>query len=331
MLYVTPQSKNDETRYLPAIYLTAHQLLSSCTNSYIFKNLNLTMKNLTLTLEESLVFKVLLLAGYDQSDSELEKVEERQYDMRRMLAAATSANATRYYFTILELQLKQVRLSVLTSKKLSSELKSIKRKMGLTLVRFEHASVNLEPFVRQHPFETSRFLLDCITKHYKEELKSQAMKILGSTDFLGNPSGFLADVSEGVSELVHEGSVGGLVWNVTHGMANSTAKVTGSLSDAVGHVTMDDKHEEHRQKLRLMQTAHSTDHIMAGLKGLGLGLYGGLTSIVSQTYTGATQEGLPGFISGFAKGMVGTVTKPAIGLLDLASSTSLAVRDSSKK
>ena len=37
VLYVTPQSKNDETRYLPAIYLTAHQLLSSCTNSYIFK------------------------------------------------------------------------------------------------------------------------------------------------------------------------------------------------------------------------------------------------------------------------------------------------------
>ena len=52
---------------------------------------------------------------------------------------------------------------------------------------------------------------------------------MGSTDFLGNPSGFLADVSEGVSELVHEGSVGGLVWNVTHGMANSTAKVTGKL------------------------------------------------------------------------------------------------------
>ena len=55
------------------------------------------------------------------------------------------------------------------------------------------------------------------------------MVILGSTDFLGNPFGFLADVSEGVSELVHEGNVGGLVWNVTHGMANSAAKVTGKL------------------------------------------------------------------------------------------------------
>ncbi|XP_042225636.1 vacuolar protein sorting-associated protein 13D-like isoform X3 [Homarus americanus] len=330
VLYVTPQNKNDDTRHLPAIYLTANQVLSSCTNAYIFKNLMVTTKTLTITLEETLLFKLFLMAGYDQSDSELEKVEEHQYDMRRMLAAATSVNATRYYFTNLELQLSQVRLSVLTSKKLSPELMNIKRKMGLTLVRFENASVNLEPFIRCHPFETSHFLFDCITKHYREELKSQAMKILGSTDFLGNPFGFFADVSEGVSELVHEGSVGGLVWNVTHGMANSTAKVTGSLSDAVGHVTMDEKHEEHRQRLRTLQAANGSDHIVAGLRGLGLGLYGGLTSIVSQTYTGATQEGLTGFISGFAKGMVGTVTKPAIGLLDLASSTSLAVRDTSK-
>lgn len=54
-----------------------------------------TMKNLTVTLEEMLLFKLFLMAGYDQSDSELEKVEEHQYDMRRMLAAATSVNATR--------------------------------------------------------------------------------------------------------------------------------------------------------------------------------------------------------------------------------------------
>ncbi|XP_064107510.1 intermembrane lipid transfer protein VPS13D-like isoform X2 [Macrobrachium nipponense] len=330
VLYITPQSKTDDTRHLPAVYFFAHQLKSSCTNAYIFKNLMVTLKNLTLTIEEALLFKIFLMAGYDQSDSELEKVEEHQYDMRRMLAAATSVNATRYYFTNLELKLNQVRLSVLTSKKLSPDLKNIKRKMGLTLVRFEHASVNLEPFIRCHPFETSRFLFDCITKHYKEELQSQAMVILGSTDFLGNPFGFLADVSEGVSELVHEGSVGGLVWNVTHGMANSAAKVTGSLSDVVGRVTMDDRHEEHRQRIRTHLTSSSADHMVAGLRGFGFGLYGGLTSIISQTYKGASEEGIPGFISGFAKGMVGTVTKPAIGFLDLASSTSLAVRDTSK-
>ncbi|KAK7078971.1 Vacuolar protein sorting-associated protein 13D [Halocaridina rubra] len=37
-----------------------------------------------------------------------------------------------------------------------------------------------------------------------------------------------------------------------------------------------------------------------------------------------------GFMSGLAKGVVGTLTKPAIGFLDLANSTSLAVRDTSK-
>ncbi|KAK3881484.1 hypothetical protein Pcinc_014068 [Petrolisthes cinctipes] len=332
VLYVTPQSKTDDTRHLPAIYINAHQVLSTCTNAYIFKDLLVSFKNLTVTLEDSLVFRVMLLAGCDPlDDPALLTTDEHQYDTRRMLAAATSVNATRYYFTKLELNLNQVRLSVLTSKKLTPELKRIKRKMGLTtLVRFENANVNLEAFVRCHPFETQRFLVDCITKHYREELKSQAVKILGSTDFLGNPFGLLHDVTEGVSELVHEGSVGGLVWNVTHGMANSTAKVTGSLSDAVGRVTMDSRHEEYRQRLRTIHQGSGADHMVAGLRGLGLGIYGGLTSIVSQTYTGASQEGFPGLFSGFAKGVVGTVTKPAIGLLDLASSTSLAVRDSSK-
>ncbi|CAL4145247.1 unnamed protein product, partial [Meganyctiphanes norvegica] len=329
-LYATPQNKNDESRHLPALVLTAHQIISPCTNAVIFKHLMVTMKNLTLTLEEELVFKLLLMLGYDQSDSELEKVEEQQYAMRRMLAAATSVNCTRYYFTHLKLLLNQVRLSVLTSKRMSPELKKIKHKMGLTLVRFENAQVNLDPFVRCHPFETSRFLFDCITNHYREELKSQALRILGSTDFLGNPFGFLADVSEGVTELVNEGSVGGLVWNVTHGMANSTAKVTGSISDAVVRVTMDDRHEESRQRLRQQLSSNSADHFVSGLRGLGLGIYGGLTSIVSQTYSGASQEGFPGFFSGFAKGMVGTVTKPAIGFLDLASGTASAVRDTSK-
>lgn len=37
--------------------------------------------------------------------------------------------------------------------------------------------------------------------------------------------GLLNDVSEGVSELIKYGNVGGLIRNVTHGVSNSAAKV----------------------------------------------------------------------------------------------------------
>lgn len=58
-----------------------------------------------------------------------------------------------------------------------------------------------------------------------QELLSQAARILGSVDFLGNPMGLLNDVSEGVSGLIKYGNVGGLIRNVTHGVSNSAAKV----------------------------------------------------------------------------------------------------------
>lgn len=111
-------------------------------------------------------------------------------------------------------------------------------------------------------------------------------------DFLGNPLGFVNDVTEGVSGLIYEGSVKTLVKNVTHGISNSAAKVTESLSDGLGRVIMDERHEEARQRIRA-NTAGSSDHLVAGLKGFGFGLLGGVTSIFKQTYDGATNEGFP--------------------------------------
>lgn len=83
-----------------------------------------------------------------------------------------------------------------------------------------------------------------------KELVWQAAVILGSVDFIGNPLGLMNDVSEGISGLILEGNVGALVKNVTHGLSNSAAKVTESLSDGLGKIAMDDYHEEMRQRIR---------------------------------------------------------------------------------
>ena len=54
-----------------------------------------TVKNLTLTIEEMLLCKLIMFFRLDRLNQELEKVEESQYETRRLLAAATSASATR--------------------------------------------------------------------------------------------------------------------------------------------------------------------------------------------------------------------------------------------
>lgn len=60
-----------------------------------------------------------------------------------------------------------MRLSVFTSNKLGNELKAIKRKLGLTLIKFEDANIELDPFIRFHPFDTAQLLVDSTVKHYK--------------------------------------------------------------------------------------------------------------------------------------------------------------------
>lgn len=327
VLYVTrPLRSESDDR--PAIEIATEKLPSKNQNAEIYKHLIVNIKPLCVHLEERLMLKMAAFLGTARTDSEA-PVDENDFKAQRFISQVSAAHAKRYYFGILKLVPSQVKLSVLTTTKLPRHLQSIKRKLGLTLIKFEDASINLEPFVKKHPFESSQFLIHSIVKHYKDELKWQAAVILGSVDFLGNPFGLVNDVSEGVSGLLYEGNVKTLVKNVTHGLSNSAAKFSESLSDGIGRVIMDENHEEMRQRIRA-NTIHSSDHLVAGIKGLGYGALGGITSIWKQTYDGAVTEGFPGFFSGFGKGVVGTFTKPVVGILDFATETATAVRESSR-
>ena len=65
------------------------------------------------------------------------------------------------------------------------------------------------------------------------------------------------------------GNVGGLFTNVTHGVSDSAAKVTGSLSDGLGIMVMDEKHMEIRENIRRTRGQGTGEQFMAGVKGLG--------------------------------------------------------------
>ena len=54
---------------------------------------------------------------------------------------------------------------------------------------------------------------------------------------------------------------------------------------------MDERHERVRRQIR-QESGGSGAQLMAGIKGLGHGLLGGMTSVVSQTYHGARDQGI---------------------------------------
>ncbi|KAK0117558.1 hypothetical protein ONS95_011895 [Cadophora gregata] len=64
-----------------------------------------------------------------------------------------------------------------------------------------------------------------------------------------------------------------------------------------------------------------TSGLGAAGKGLGLGLYDGITGLVTQPMNGAKKGGLGGFFAGVGKGLGGVVCKPAAGAVGLTAYT----------
>ena len=83
-----------------------------------------------------------------------------------------------------------------TTSQLPPDLAMIKRRLGFPLIQFESPIV-LEGFQTTHMLGTPLLFVDTVGKHYRYVLERQAIKILGSFDFLGNPVGLISDVASG--------------------------------------------------------------------------------------------------------------------------------------
>lgn len=83
-----------------------------------------------------------------------------------------------------------------TTSQLPPDLSSIKKRLGIPLIQFE-SPIALEGFQATHMLGTPVIFIDSVKKHYKHVLERQAIKILGSFDFLGNPVGLINDVASG--------------------------------------------------------------------------------------------------------------------------------------
>uniref|UniRef100_A0A914XVG6 Uncharacterized protein n=1 Tax=Panagrolaimus superbus TaxID=310955 RepID=A0A914XVG6_9BILA len=156
-------------------------------------------------------------------------------------------------------------------------------------------------------------------------------------DAFGNPRALASDVIQSLQGLVFESDVPGFVYRLGFGVSQSLSKVASSLSHCIGSLTFDQQHELMRR--RLMQTppqscsnngsnGSAMSHFCNGIKGFGLGIFGGFTAIGDNIAETAKKDGIfAGITKGFVTGMMDTVTRPTQGVFDLLAGSASAVKE----
>jgi len=333
LLFPTPlTSKAETTKETPALELSICVEDSSFANVDIYRKFDFSLRKMTVLLEDRTLLKLLQFFGTGQgSGTDLESEDFHIYNSQRVLETRNKNMAgKKVYLERLVLGATEAKLSLLTVGRLTPDLLKIKRYLGVPLVNLEDASIELTLFRKEHLFDRLDVILDQVKRHYSDVVRGQAASVLGSLDILGNPMGLIHDVSTGMEGLVKRGNLGGLIVNVAHGLSDTAAKMTGSIADGLWSASMDQRLQESRGVMRAERGSSSSDHLLAGVRGLGMGMIGGLTSIVTQPIEGASRKGVQGFFTGIGKGIVGTVAKPAAGVLDLASGAAAAVRGAAR-
>ncbi|CAG0918882.1 unnamed protein product [Notodromas monacha] len=89
---------------------------------------------------------------------------------------------------------------------------------------------------------------------------------------------------------------------------------------------MDKNYQKKRKENARRGDANAGAKLVRNFRGLGMGVFDGVTGVVLQPISGAKEEGFGGFLKGVGKGMVGLVSKPTSGVFDFASSSLDMVR-----
>ena len=270
-------------------------------NILTIEHLLIDLSDVNFQIEEKLLWKIIQFLGinYKQSSYELSQIEEKFRDLtsdemtdlrknenRSSVSNSESSDslskcyykaqintliknssANKYSFNKFQINNINMVLSVYKASKLSHDLQKIKTSLSIPLVQFENARIECKTFTLMNEFDTASCIINLIKKHYTQELRSHAIPILGTVDFLGNPLGLMVDFKESLTNVLTNGEVTDFVFSVTHGVANSVSKFSNSLSEELNELTMDERHRETREQIRSIYNTGSIDHFVGGALG----------------------------------------------------------------
>jgi vacuolar protein sorting-associated protein 13D len=142
-----------------------------------------------------------------QIEAESSLIATNSYYKHQIASIIADSQAIKYSFNKLQVNSVNMTLSVNKTSKLSMDLVRIKSTLGIPLIQFENARIECKPFILMNEHDTALCILNLIRKHYTQELRSNAIRILGSVDFLGNPLGLMVDFKESLTNILSNGQV----------------------------------------------------------------------------------------------------------------------------
>ena len=250
--------ENEENRK-PAFRVAFERQFDSSPGFYLFKFLHIELKSYVLTIDERVLLKFSQFVGLGQKPSP----DQPSNDLIKSHLIENSSDTKYFYFRDIFIDSTKLRTSVFTASNLSPQLQATQYQLGLKLVKFQ-ATITLSDYQRKHTFDRIQEHVASICYHYKVNLLGQALKVLGSVDFLGNPVGLFNDVTKGIAGLImFRHGISGLLRDVTHGLSDSTSKITGSAGNLVSYITFDKQYQKERENLNPV-VASSAQHLGAG-------------------------------------------------------------------
>lgn len=157
------------------------------------------------------------------------------------------------------------------------------------------------------------------------------MLVLG-LDILGNPYQRLRDLSQGVKDLIYQPALGiiegpdefaegisrgaqSLMGHVVGGTAESLNLISSAIGNTVACLTFDQDYKKKRRQRLEKQSSVPKTFLYAG-QTFVIGVVLGISGVVVKPIAGAQQDGVEGFFRGLGRGIMGLITKPALGVID---------------
>ncbi|PWZ02331.1 hypothetical protein BCV70DRAFT_172197 [Testicularia cyperi] len=321
------------------------------------KYASVLLQEITAELDEDFLFALYEFSKFDGAAWQLEAERETDFiEHPREVPEPSGAQGTSddIYFEILHLQPISLNLSFMRTERVNADEKVSSRNplifffnaLTMALGNVNEAPVRLNALVIENVRLSNAVLQQRIIYHYSQGFLLQLYRVLGSADFLGNPVGLFNNVSSGVADIFYEPYQGlvmhgnkelglgiargasSFVKKTVFGLTDSVSKVTGSIGKGLAAATMDKEFQSRRRMSRFRnKPRHALYGITAGANSFFTSVASGFEGLALRPLEGAEQGGAGGFLKGVGKGLVGAITKPAVGVFDLASNVTEGMRN----